>query len=433
MRRPFVVLILACVALSSASESDSEGKKDEEPQLPHCVHVDPYENLAEWSKVTSKECNTTTPEPNDAEKSRYDWGSQKFSFNVIVSDKIGPRRHLDRMVHELCANVTYPELKSKASIVIIYYNEAFSVLARMINGIFDRTPQELLHEIVLYDDFSDNDTIIAERLKEYGDLAGWNMDLIKMHRSEEREGLIKAKVNAARLASGDVLVFLDSHCEVTERWLEPLLAAIEEDETRVMLPLVDLIHPNTFQYTKAMVAKGGFDWSLAFKWEYFNWSYFDVEENNVKPYKSPAMSGGLLAVKKSFFHKMGEYDAEMEIWGAENIEMSLRMWMCGGSVVVAPCSRVGHIFRWRRPYGSKPGRDSNLFNSLRAAKVWMDEDIDNFYAVRPKAKTMDAGDLTARMELRKTLNCKPFKWYLDEVYPKLKEFVVNKPEKKDEL
>lgn len=40
------------------------------------------------------------------------------------------------------------------------------------------------------------------------------------------------KVLASRLASGDVLVFLDSHCEVTEGWLPPLLAPIAEDEKR---------------------------------------------------------------------------------------------------------------------------------------------------------------------------------------------------------
>lgn len=37
------------------------------------------------------------------------------------------------------------------------------------------------------------------------------------------------------------------------------------------------------------------------------------------------MSGGLFAISKKFFHDLGEYDPGMEIWGAENIEMSLRV------------------------------------------------------------------------------------------------------------
>lgn len=37
------------------------------------------------------------------------------------------------------------------------------------------------------------------------------------------------------------------------------------------------------------------------------------------------MAGGLLAVDREFFFKLGGYDEGMDIWGGENIEMSLRV------------------------------------------------------------------------------------------------------------
>ena len=50
-----------------------------------------------------------------------------------------------------------------------------------------------------------------------------------------------------------------------------------------------------------------------------------------------------------------------------------QVWQCGGRLDIIPCSRVGHVFRKRRPYGSPTGDDTMTKNSLRVANVWMDE------------------------------------------------------------
>lgn len=70
--------------------------------------------------------------------------------------------------------------------------------------------------------------------------------------------------------------------------------------------------------------------------------------------------------------------AGMEIWGGENLEVSFKAWMCGGRIEVAPCSRVGHVFRTFSPYKVDTAKNVN-YNNIRVADVWMDEFKYLFY------------------------------------------------------
>ncbi|KAL0276844.1 UNVERIFIED_CONTAM: hypothetical protein PYX00_004322 [Menopon gallinae] len=330
------------------------------------------------------------------DQKKRDEGYKNFAFNVLVSDGIGMHRDLPDTRHQLCKSQTYSQYLPIASVVICFYNEHYTTLLRSVHSILDRTPSELLKEIILVNDFSDS-VDLHRNVSDY--VTSHLKDKVKLYKTKKRLGLIRARMFGARKASGKVLVFLDSHIEVNTDWIQPLLSRIAESKTNVVVPIIDIINAETFKYSSSPLVRGGFNWGLHFKWENLPKNTLKHDEDFIKPILTPTMAGGLFAIYREYFRELGEYDSGMNIWGGENLEISFRIWMCGGNLELIPCSRVGHVFRKRRPYGSPTGEDTMTRNSLRVANVWMDDYKDYFYKQHPYARNMPYGDISGEGEI----------------------------------
>ncbi|XP_045420485.1 inactive polypeptide N-acetylgalactosaminyltransferase-like protein 5 [Lemur catta] len=355
--------------------------------------------------MLGKNFNYTDPEFLD--------GLSKYGFNTIISRRVGFERDVPDTRHKICRQKHYSVHLPTASVIICFHNEEFHALLRTLYSVVNLSPRNFLEEIILVDDMSEFDDL-KEKLEYHLEIFRGKIKLI---RNKEREGLIRARLIGASRASGDVLVFLDSHCEVNRGWLEPLLSAIAKDPKMVVCPLIDTIDEATLEYKPSPVVRGAFDWNLQFKWDNVFSYEMDGPDGPSKPIRSPVMAGGIVAIDRHYFNEIGQYDKGMDLWGGENLELSLRIWMCGGQLLIIPCSRVGHISK--QDNKSQEILKAMARNYLRLVHVWLDEYKEQFFLRRPGLKFTTYGNISERVELRKRLGCKSFQWYLDTVFPEL--------------
>lgn len=341
----------------------------------------------------------------------------KTGFSAVVSNKISVNRSLPKVVHADCLSIKYLSKLPKVSVVIIFYNEVLSVLLRTIHSVYNRTPKELLHEIILVNDDSTDDDL-GLKLELYI-LENFPKSLVKIKKLSKRSGLIVARMEGARAASAEVLVFFDSHVEVQNNWLPPLLQPIVRNRKIATLPIIDYFDCRTFEYYPGQEenfgTRGVIDWLLNFheleKLE-------DDQENPLRPFPNPIMLGCAFAIDRKFFiEELGGYDEDLKIWNGENYELSFKLWMCRDGLFTVPCSRVGHSFRDINP-SRKLEEDFVARNFKRIAEVWLDEFKTLLYEREPhRYNNLDPGDLTRPKHIREKLNCKSFRWFLKNIAP----------------
>ena len=355
--------------------------------------------------------------PDKDTKEIIDKGWQDNAFNQYVSDKISVHRSLPDPRDDWCkAEDRFLTNLPATSVVVCFHNEAWSVLLRTVHSILDRSPHHLIDQIILVDDAS-----TMEHVKDELDTYMAQYPKVKIVRAPERVGLIRARLMGAKYVKAPVITYLDSHCECTEGWLEPLLDRIARNKTNVVCPVIDVIDDDTLEYhyrDSGGVNVGGFDWNLQFNWHAVPDHEKKRHSHSAEAVRSPTMAGGLFSIDREFFERLGTYDSGFDIWGGENLELSFKTWMCGGTLEIVPCSHVGHIFRKRSPYKWRSGVNVLRRNSIRLAEVWLD-DYKKYYYDRIGHDLGDFGDITSRVKLRNDLQCKSFQWYLDEIYPEL--------------
>eukprot|EP00746_Dinoflagellata_sp_MGD_P006457 gnl/MRDRNA2_/MRDRNA2_112633_c0_seq1.p1 gnl/MRDRNA2_/MRDRNA2_112633_c0~~gnl/MRDRNA2_/MRDRNA2_112633_c0_seq1.p1 ORF type:complete len:441 (-),score=61.86 gnl/MRDRNA2_/MRDRNA2_112633_c0_seq1:39-1361(-) len=291
----------------------------------------------------------------------------------------------------------------RVSIILPWLAEKWEHLSGTLRALLHFTPDELVEEFIFISDGNEDSKEIELKAMS---------SKMRVIANAERQGLIRAKMQGVEAAKAPVIVFMEGHCIVNRDWLQPLLQRIVENPKSLAMPSLDIIPQDNWEmYFHNHPGHWRFEWNL-------NLIFTNPDErmsDPPEPFPTPATSGGIFAMRKDWFQHLGLYDGAMLEWGGDHVEMTMKVWRCGGRIEIVPCSRIGHLFRdpEHRPYDVNVNQV--VRNYARLAKVWLKDHIEIFYKVKPEAREMSFEGMDELEEKYNSLGCKSMAWYLENV------------------
>lgn len=211
------------------------------------------------------------------------------------------------------------------SAVIVSHNEG-ARLRRTIDAMMGTLPRDA--EVVVVDDASTDGS--ADYLH-----AGYGR--VTVIHTTERLGVARARNQGASVAKGRALVFSDAHVEVDFGWLGPLLETLAKRGVGAVGPAIAVLgNPAAKGYGYTLT-----DASMNTRW--LGWP-------GAAPSAVPMLCGCFFAIRPRLFRSVGGFDPGFEGWGAEDTELSMRLWLLGYECRVVPSVHVSHLFREHFPY-----------------------------------------------------------------------------------
>lgn len=218
------------------------------------------------------------------------------------------------------------------------------MLRRTVFNLLDTLPAD--GEVVVLDDASTDGS---------ADPAGWGRANVRVFRPAERLGAARARNTGAQQARGEMIVFCDAHIEAPPGWVDRFCAALERPTVGVVGAVISAMgSPSLKGY--------GFTWRDA----YLNVRWLERQSGG-SPYPVPMLGSAFLGMRREVFEATGGFDSGLIVWGAEDAELSLRLWLLGYECLLDPVVDVAHLFRSAHPYAVN--WEAMLHNILRVAML----------------------------------------------------------------
>ncbi|WP_100330284.1 glycosyltransferase family 2 protein [Bacillus xiapuensis] len=171
-------------------------------------------------------------------------------------------------------------------------------------------------------------------------------------------GAAMARNAGADQAKGDFFIFCDAHLFFEDYWIDNLLEPIREGIADATNPgIADAANPSNIGY--------GYSWNdrLEPKWH----------SGKRELFPSAHLAGGCLAISRKAFEGIHGFEKGFKVWGREDEEISLKLWLFGYRCYVQPAVTILHIFRADAPPFVVTWDDVN-YNLMRMAYSHFNEE-----------------------------------------------------------
>ena len=262
----------------------------------------------------------------------------------------------------ICPAYHYETQEQGVGVVILVHNKHANVIIQTVKSILANSGG-IVPQIMIVDDHS---SFPVKQWPEWKTIR--SSKPVKVITLEERKGYAYSKSVACKqlknLGNIDVVVFLEGGSIVNTDWLTPLLHTLRQHPSSLVYPAIDIFDDTEdfFYQSGNMVAT--FDWSLRLAWEDLDALKDDTNTGAASDsanslqlrfpliYQQPHSATDTIyspavpptfAVRLEFLQSIGDFSTSpmFSVFGADNIELSLRAWLCAnGGIIRQPCSRV---------------------------------------------------------------------------------------------
>jgi O-antigen biosynthesis protein len=248
-----------------------------------------------------------------------------------------------------------PAAPPTISIIIPVYNQICFTLA-------------CIHSILLHAERSDFEIIIADdqSTDETQIVFSQNIRKVKYHRNITNLGFLNNCNQAADLAKGRFLVFLNNDAIVLPGWMDELIRPLEKN------PDIGLVGSKLIYPDSRLQEAGGIIFSDANGWNYGRFDNPNKPEYNYLR-DVDYCSGASIAISSDLWRSLGGFDPSFSPAYYEDTDLAFQVRVSGKRVVYNPLSEVIHF------EGISHGTDENEcgkhnqpINQLKFLSKWQD-------------------------------------------------------------